>query len=52
LISWEQFARIEKTELYLQDSGGNTRSGALCECDGKPIAAIAAAAISANRPPS
>jgi hypothetical protein len=48
----EQFARIEKTKLYLQDSGGNTSSGALCECDGTPIAATALAAISANRPPS
>lgn len=48
----EQFVRIEKTKLYLQDSGGNTSSGALCECDGKPIATAAAAAITANRPPS
>jgi hypothetical protein len=48
----EQFARIENTKLYLQDSGGNTSSGALCECDGKPIAATAAVAISGNRPPS
>jgi hypothetical protein len=48
----EQFARIEKTKPYLQDSGGNTGAGALCECDGKPIAPEAAAAIRANRPPS
>jgi hypothetical protein len=48
----EQFARIEKTKLYLQDSGGNTSAGALCECDGKPIAPAAAAAIGASRPPS
>lgn len=48
----EQFARIEKTKLYLQDSGGATSSGALCECDGKPIATAAAAAITADRPPS
>ena len=48
----EQFARIEKTKLYLQDSGGMTSSGALCECDGKPIATTAAAAITADRPPS
>jgi hypothetical protein len=48
----EQFARIEKTKLYLQDSDGKTSSGALCECDGKPIAPAAAAAITANRPAS
>jgi hypothetical protein len=48
----EQFARIEKTKLYLQDSGGMTSSGALCECDGTPIATTAAAAITAYRPPS
>jgi hypothetical protein len=47
----EQFARIEKTKLYLQDSGGTTSAGALCECDGKPIASAATTAISANRPP-
>lgn len=48
----EQFVRIEKTKLYLQDSGGSSNSGALCECDGKPIAPAAAAAITANRPAS
>jgi hypothetical protein len=48
----EQFARIEKTKLYLQDSAGTGSNGALCECDGKPIAPAAAAAITANRPAS
>jgi hypothetical protein len=48
----EQFARIEKTKPYLQDSGGTTSAGALCECDGKPIAAAAVAALNASRPPS
>ncbi len=48
----EQFARIEKTKLYLQDSAGSGNNGALCECDGKPIAPAAEAAITANRPPS
>ena len=46
----EQFARIEKTRLYLQDSAGGGNNSALCECDGKPIAPAAAAAITANRP--
>lgn len=45
----EQFARIEKGKLYLQDSAGTSNNGALCECDGKPIAPAAAAAITANR---
>src|SRR4051812_30916837 len=38
----EQFARIEKGKLYLQDSAGNSNSSALCECDGKPIVPAAA----------
>jgi hypothetical protein len=48
----EQFARIEKGKLYLQDSAGTGNNGALCECDGKPIAPAAADAIAANRPAS
>jgi hypothetical protein len=48
----EQFARIEKGKLYLQDSAGSGNHSALCECDGKPIALTAAAAIEANRPAS
>ena len=48
----EQFVRIEKTKLYLQDSSGTSNSSALCECDGKPIATAAAAAITGNRPAS
>ncbi|HEX8107109.1 MAG TPA: hypothetical protein VF516_05235 [Kofleriaceae bacterium] len=48
----EQFARIEKSKPYLQDFTGSGNDSALCECDGKPIAPAAAAAIAANRPPS
>jgi hypothetical protein len=48
----EQFVRIEKTKLYLQDSSGGTNNSALCECDGKPIAPAAAAALAADRPAS
>jgi hypothetical protein len=46
----EQFVFLENARL-LADRPGNTNLGALCECDGKPVAAIAAAAILANRPP-
>ena len=48
----EQFARIEKGKLYLQDSAGSGNDSALCECDGKPISQAAAAAITDNRPAS
>jgi len=48
----EQFARIEKGKLYLQDSAGNGNNSALCECDGKPIVAAAATALAAARPGS
>jgi hypothetical protein len=48
----EQFVRIEKGKPYFQDSAGSVISGALCECDGKPIAANAADAIKENSPPS
>jgi Lectin C-type domain len=46
----EQFVELEKARPTLNDSGGNVGNGALCECDGKPIAANAAAAIISNRP--
>lgn len=46
----EQFVKIEKAKPYLTDTAGGDSNGALCQCDGKPIAASAAAAITANRP--
>jgi hypothetical protein len=46
----EQFVFLERGQRYLADKPGTTSSGALCECDGKPVAATAAAAITANRP--
>jgi uncharacterized lipoprotein len=48
----EQFARIEKGKLYLQDSAGSGNNSALCECDGKSISQAAATALAANRPGS
>ena len=45
----EQFVLVERGRHYLTDASGNTQSGALCECDGKPVAAMAAAAIAASR---
>lgn len=47
----EQFVYLERGRRYLADRAGATGNGALCECDGKPVAATAAAAIVANRPP-
>jgi len=47
----EQFVVLERTRRYLVDRGGSNGYGALCECDGKPIAPGAVAAITANRPP-
>jgi len=48
----EQFVVLERTRRYLADRAGITSFGALCECDGKPVAAGAADAITANRPPT
>jgi hypothetical protein len=48
----EQFVKIEKAKPYLTDTAGSDSNAALCQCDGKPIAASAASAITANRPPS
>lgn len=45
----EQFIRIAKTALYFIDTAGNLNYGALCECDGKPIAATVTAAIDGYR---
>src|SRR3954468_20283462 len=48
----EQFARIEKGKLYLQDSAGSGKNSALCEGEGKPIVPAAVTAIAAARPGS
>ena len=45
----EQFVFLERNRHYLADRPGNTNLGALCECDGKPVAANATAAITASR---
>jgi len=45
----EQFVVLERTRRYLADMPGSTSSGALCECDGKPVAPSAVAAITTNR---
>jgi hypothetical protein len=41
----EQFVIIKPMKNGLQDSDGSNTKSALCECDGKPIAATAAAEI-------
>lgn len=46
----EQFVELEKARPTLNDAFGTAGNGALCECDGKPIAMTAAAAIMSNRP--
>lgn len=46
----EQFVKLQKTRTGFTDQNGSEGDGALCECDGKPIAPAAAAAIAANRP--
>jgi hypothetical protein len=48
----EQFVKMQKDKPYFIDTSVNDILSALCECDGKPIAATAAAAITAGRPPS
>jgi hypothetical protein len=45
----EQFVTIEFDRSGLQDSDGRNNKGALCECDGKPIAAPAAGAVDGYR---
>ncbi len=45
----EQFARLERARRALVDAPGNDSNGALCECDGRPLAASAASAIAASR---
>ena len=46
----EQFAFLGRTLRYLVDLSGGTDNGALCECDGKPVAQNATDAILSNRP--
>lgn len=45
----EQFVEMARTALYFIDVGGNESFGALCECDGKPVAATVAAAVDGYR---
>ena len=45
----EQFVKLEKNRTYFTDSSGTDSYGALCECDGAPIAQTARDAIAANR---
>lgn len=46
----EQFVRLERARNYFVDIFGSDDNGAVCECDGKPVAPNAAAAIADNRP--
>ena len=46
--SAENFAMLERTRTSLIDVSGTSSFGAVCECDGKPIDATAAAAIIAS----
>jgi hypothetical protein len=45
----EQFVKLQKARTYFIDQNGSEGDGALCECDGKPIARIALDAIAASR---
>ncbi len=45
----EQFVLVERGKHYLTDSSRDTSSGALCECDGKPVGPMAVATIDSNR---
>lgn len=47
----EQFVRLQKTRTYFTDQGGGDSYGALCECDGVPIAQTAVDAIASNHIP-
>jgi len=47
----EQFVSISAGKTGLNDSDGSGSKGALCECDGHPLAASAAAAVADNRTP-
>lgn len=45
----ENFISVERDRDGLYDFGNGNTTGALCECDGKPVDPAAAAAIDANR---
>lgn len=45
----ENFAAIERNRMGLVDFNTNDDYGAMCECDGKPLAPAALAAINENR---
>lgn len=45
----EQFVMVEHNKHYLTDAANSTTSGALCECDGRPVGAIATTTIASNR---
>jgi hypothetical protein len=44
----EQFVSIKRGKRYFSDTSRATSYGALCECDGKPVGTLAAAAITSN----
>lgn len=44
----EQFVVVERGKHYLTDVARDTGSGALCECDGKPVGPMATATIADN----
>jgi len=48
--SAENFTMLERTRSSLIDVSGTGAFGAVCECDGKPVDAAAAAAIIASTP--
>jgi hypothetical protein len=45
----EQFVKVARTRNYLVDIEGTEPNGAVCECDGKPVAQNAVLAIDSNR---
>jgi len=47
----EQFARLDVGHNGLADSQGGESRGAVCECDGKPLAVLAATTIDLYRVP-
>jgi hypothetical protein len=46
----EQYVKLERGKDYFVDVHGTDGYSALCECDGKPVAPNAAAAIASQRP--
>jgi hypothetical protein len=46
----EQFIKLQQGRTYYTDAAGSDSNGALCECDGKPIAKPALDEITAYRP--